>query len=376
MTRDVLIIDAKAYAKALLLKTRSLYYELKTLVLRHLRTKVFLIFLVVEVIAYGITFSYFTIAKHNAFQSYAWDLGGFNQAFYTTMYHGKPFYYTLDLFQNPTGSYFATHMSPILFVLLPFYAVCPSPTTLLVMKSFILAFGAIPLFMLAKHLLNSEKAAFFFGTIYLLYPPLQGANWFDFQQQAILPLLFFSQYYFITKNEWKGYFITMLLTLTVEEHVVFAVFVLATYQFIKAGKFERICRTKGFLKIDASSASLITMIICVVYYVVAVIWAKSFFPINPEYMQRYKATSAFSILGVKEDPLFFPIYVFSNPQQAFDALMYDYSLKFFYVILLFAPLCSSRSEAKYPFVLSRFYQCFFFQTIDLTTWLVPIMHFT
>jgi hypothetical protein len=55
-------------------------------------------------------------------------------------------------------------------------------------------------------------------------------------------------------------------------------------------------------------------------------------------MYRYKALSAFSVLGAKSDPLLFPIYVLLNPQRAFDAFLYDFPLKFLYLVLLFVPL--------------------------------------
>lgn len=64
---------------------------------------------------YAITFSYFTILQHYSFRTHAWDLGIFNQAFWTTLYDGKFFYYTAELLVIPSGSFFGMHFSPILF---------------------------------------------------------------------------------------------------------------------------------------------------------------------------------------------------------------------------------------------------------------------
>jgi uncharacterized membrane protein len=287
-------------------------------------------------LSYGVIFAHFTVQKHNMFHTNAWDLGIFNQALYNTLYNGRPLYYTVELFLNPSGSYFAVHLSPILFLVLPFYAILPLPTTLLVMKSFILAFGALPLYLLAKEVLKSDRTAFMLALTYLLYPPLQGANWFDFQPQVFLPLLFFSLCYFMIRRKWKYYFPILFLTLMVEEHVVFVVFLLAAYYLFK-GNIRSLYTSIKPLKLNEHVVILLTMILCVIYFFVT-IYVKNFFPINPDYLERYKAVNAFSVLGLETDPLSLPIYVLTHPERVFEALLYDYPLKFLYIVLLFTPL--------------------------------------
>jgi len=88
------------------------------------------VIIVLCILIYTVVFSYNTCLKHYTFHSYSWDLGVFNQAIYTTIYEGKFFYYTPDLFMNPEGSYFAIHFSPILLLILPLYALLPSVQTL------------------------------------------------------------------------------------------------------------------------------------------------------------------------------------------------------------------------------------------------------
>jgi uncharacterized membrane protein len=292
---------------------------------------------IVAIIIYGIVFSYFTVLKHNVFQSSGWDLGVLDQAFYTTLHSGKLFYYTADLFLNPSGCYFAQHISPILFLILPFYAINSSPTTLLILKSFILAFGALPLYFLARELLESAKAGFIAAIIYLLYVPLQGANWFDFQPQVFLPMLFFSMFYFVVKSEWRLYFLTVILAAMVEEHISMIIFLVAVYLLITSKVRPFWDSLKSFHGMNQNLASIITMMFSALYFIVAG-WIKNSFPINPQFMYRYKALSVFSVLGVKGDPFLFPIYVLLNPQRAFDALLYDFPLKFLYLVFLFAPL--------------------------------------
>jgi uncharacterized membrane protein len=220
-------------------------------------------------------------------------------------------------------------------VILPLYAVQPSATTLLVIKSFALAFGALPLYFVARTELNNKKMGLLFALLYLLYPALQASNWFDFQPQAFLPLLLFSSYYFFNINKWKSYFFSVTLALMVEEHISIIIFVISAFMFISDWRmFLPALKNR---RVNKALISVVVMIICMVWFISAV-YAKGAFPINEQFIARYKATDTFSVLGVKGDPLLLPIYVLTNPQHIMDALMYDYVIKFFYMILLFGPL--------------------------------------
>ncbi|MCW4044911.1 MAG: DUF2079 domain-containing protein [Candidatus Bathyarchaeota archaeon] len=302
-----------------------------------MRAQPYLVLLFVAISIYCLVFSYFTVLKHNVFQSYAWDLGIFNQAMYTTLHEGQLFYNTVELYFNSSGSYFAVHFSPILFLLLPLYAVNPSPVTLLIIQSCVLPLAALPLYLLAKELLKNNKTAFMLAIAYLLYPAIQGANWFDFHTPALLPLLFFSLCYFRAKHCWKLYFPCVFLVLMIQEQALFVVLVFAAYYFLKSGDLKSFFRLNKPTAMNERLASVLTVLICIVYYAF-MLCVKSYFPINPDYLERYKALQAYSVAGVKGDPLFFPFYLIANPQNAFNALMYDYPLKFLYIIFLFAPL--------------------------------------
>ena len=140
------------------------------------------------VISYTIIFTYFTYQKHISFNSFAWDLGIFDQVFYSTVFSGRPFYYTPELYLNPTGNYLAIHFSPILLLLFPLYALIPSVWTLLFSKCLILSLAAFPLFYISRNLTGDERTSLFISTAYLLNPGLHGANWFDFQPQIFIPL--------------------------------------------------------------------------------------------------------------------------------------------------------------------------------------------
>lgn len=294
------------------------------------------IIVLLAVISYGTVFSYFTLLKYNVFQSYAWDLGIFDQVLYSTL-HGRFLYYTAELFMIPSGSYFASHVSPILLVVLPFYAIYPSAETLLVLQAFVLASGAIPLYLLASDALEDKRIGMLFALLYLLYPPLQASNWFDFHTQIFLPLFLFSAYYFIKKEKWKLYFLSIVLALMVEDKgVSILVFLIAIYFFVVSSPRTVITSIK---RREASQplVSLVTMILSGAWFLFS-LYIKGSFYVNPQFVTRYKATSAFSVLGLETNQLLLPVYAFLDPLRAWAALMYDFPTKLFFLITLFGPL--------------------------------------
>jgi len=301
-----------------------------------------------SVLIYGIIFSYFTVLKHNVFLSFGWDLGIFDQTLYNTVFGGGLLHYTAELYMIPSGSYFAAHFSPILFLVLPFYVIHPSSITLLVVQAFALAAAAFPLYLVAKNTLNDRKLGLVFAFLYLLYPPLQASNWFDFHTQAFLPLLLFSLYYFIQTKQWRFYWVFTFLALMVEEHVSIIVFFMALYFFITNSP-RTIVESIKRKKVSDALIFIVTMIICVAWFYAAQS-VKGTFLINPDFLTRYKATSAFAVLGLETDPLLLPIYIILNPQNVWNALVFDYSTKLFFIISLFGPLIFLPLKSKFSLI--------------------------
>ena len=62
------------------------------------------IFVLISILVYTISLSLFTIAKHYSFSTYAWDLGIFNQGFWTTAFQDKIFQYTCEKRLVESGS--------------------------------------------------------------------------------------------------------------------------------------------------------------------------------------------------------------------------------------------------------------------------------
>ena len=172
---------------------------------------------------YIIAMSAITILKHNTFLTSGFDLGLLNQAFSTAL-DGKLFYETGDLSFNPGGSFFGVHFSPVLFLLLPFYAIYPNVQNLIVMQTVILALGAFPVFWMSRDKLG-KNAGLIVSILYFIYPPLFLLNLNDFHLEAFTSTFFLFSLYYFDKEKWKKFLVFFLLALgTLEFAPIIGVF--------------------------------------------------------------------------------------------------------------------------------------------------------
>ena len=196
----------------------------------------------------------FTILRYLAFKSPCYDMGIFSQKFY---------YMKENLTADTTCerakllSHFNVHMSPALYLLLPFYALFPSPVTLLVLQGLMIASGAIPLYLIAK----KKNLNRFFVTcvlvLYFLFPASAGGCFYDFHENKMLLPIVLWLLYFIEQNKSLGIWVFMVLTLLVKEDA--AIYVACIGLFLMAARKQY---RRGFVMFGVS----VVYFLAVVYY--------------------------------------------------------------------------------------------------------------
>ncbi len=203
-------------------------------------------------ILHFIFISYLSLQRYYSFLSTALDLGIFNQAFWTTLFEGQFFYETPDFWFNPKGCFFGVHFSPILFLLLPIYALYPHPETLLVIQAFFISLTIIPLYFLAKIKIRKYSLVVLF--LYVVYAPAIFLALFDFHLEALIPALLLFTIYFYEKKEFQKYFIFLLLSLSVIEFVPILTATYALYNLLrefasafKAKNLKKVVKQKSFI---------------------------------------------------------------------------------------------------------------------------------
>lgn len=229
------------------------------------------------IIAYGLFFSAVSLREHAAYQTTAFDLGNMDQAAWGSLF-GRPLAYTN---WDTEGTRLGNHVDPILILLSPFYLLHNGAGTLLVLQSFALALGALPIYALARRAFRSalgrqrerswrvaELPALVFAAVYLLFPALQAANLFDFHPTTLeAPLIAFALY-FVESRRHRALFVTALLIMACKEDATLAVVALGLYTVLRGMWHRR--RDPSVPTRPAMLAGLALMVTGIVWFVVAV----------------------------------------------------------------------------------------------------------
>jgi uncharacterized membrane protein len=123
--------------------------------------------------------------RHFLFRSGALDLGMFDQAVYLIS-QGKPPISTLLEDIHMLGD----HAAWVLYPLSLPYTIYPNVHWLLAVQAISLSLGALPTWGLARQAGLSQAQSIAMAVVYLLYPVIFAANWFDFHPDVMaLPAL-------------------------------------------------------------------------------------------------------------------------------------------------------------------------------------------
>lgn len=161
-----------------------------------------------------------------------YDFGIFAQMFEYMKNTGLPF---ATCERDGLLSHFAVHFSPILYVLLPFYMLVPSPLTLLIGQCLAAASGVIPLVLICRSHKLSNLSSAVFSACYLLYPAFAGGCGYYLHENNFLAPLVLWLIYFFEKDRLIPVFIFGLLTLSVKEDAAVYTAIVSLY-FIFARK--------------------------------------------------------------------------------------------------------------------------------------------
>jgi len=154
------------------------------------------ILLAVLMLAYFIFFGRYAVQRHLAFETGAFDLGVYAQPLWNFL-QGKGF--AVSLIEDNGPFRWATHVEPILFLILPFYKLWPDPRTLLWLQVGGLALAGLPLFALGVRRTRSEWAALAVVLTYFLLPATESVTLFDFHAVTFAPLFLLSAFFFLDK---------------------------------------------------------------------------------------------------------------------------------------------------------------------------------
>ncbi len=136
-------------------------------------------------------------------------------------------------------SHFSVHVSPIYYLILPFYYIFPFAVTLQIAQAIIVTSAVIPLFLIARKRGLSPRAIAAVCIIFCFYPALSGGCFYDIHENCFLVPLVLWMFYFIEIKKYSGLYICAMLTLFVKEDAAVYVAFVAIYLLIDNRDFKR-----------------------------------------------------------------------------------------------------------------------------------------
>ena len=169
-----------------------------------------------------------TCLRYMTFSSPNFDFGLFVNMFHNMKETGLPLS-TSE--RDVLLTHFAVHISPIYYLILPFYCLFPSPLTLQIAQAVVLASGVVPVVLLCKHFKLSGKATLLVTFIYSLYPALSAGCFYDIHENCFLAPLLLWLFYFFEREKPIPMYISAIAVLMVKEDaavyvVIFAIFII------------------------------------------------------------------------------------------------------------------------------------------------------
>ncbi|MCI4372266.1 MAG: DUF2079 domain-containing protein [Thermoplasmata archaeon] len=180
-------------------------------------------FAVYVLVSFGLS-----VLRLEEFSTSNWDLGIFQQSLWAS-YHGHPLYEAGDWESYGSLSLLQVHPAFSLLLVVPFYAVYPSPYTLFAIQSVVAGAAAFPIYQIGLRTIGRPWPALGLAGLYLVSAPVLAANAYDFHLEAFLPLeisLLFLLW--LSNRYYLGVLVAAIALLTLEV-VPFLVAFLALY---------------------------------------------------------------------------------------------------------------------------------------------------
>lgn len=172
---------------------------------------------------YVLVFGRLVYINHEAFGTFGFDLGIFDQGIWLVSRFKDPFVTVRGL------EFFANHVNVTSLLFVPLYWLGAGAAFLCVFQAAAIALAGVPLWLIARERLENEWLALAVPAAYLLYPSAEWITWWQFHPDALAITPFLFAVWFAMKGRWRWFALCVALTLGAKEDVSFAVFMLGLF---------------------------------------------------------------------------------------------------------------------------------------------------
>ena len=173
------------------------------------------------------------VLRYRTYSAPNFDFGIFVNMFHNMKETLLP---TVSCERDAIMSHFDVHISPVWYLLLPLYALFPTPETLQIGQAVILASGVFPLYLICRKYSLSRPMSIGAIFVYACLPALSSGTFYDIHENCFLTPLLLWMFYFFEKDKPIPMYIFALLTLSVKEDAAIYVAIFALYAFFAKKK--------------------------------------------------------------------------------------------------------------------------------------------
>lgn len=254
------------------------------------------------VILYVVYLSIVVAYKVKTFDGSTFDIGIFSQMFHR-MSTDLTAITTLE--RDRVLSHFAVHISPIFYLMLPFYKVFPHVETLEVLQIWVVFSAVIPLRLLLKRLNFSKSINSLIIAWFVLIPVMTTAGGYHLHENCFLvPLIIWLFYFISSEQKWKILLVTLLLLFVKEDAFIYVVSIGLYFLFQK--RFSLSSKTKKWI-------ILADFILPVLYFALGLYLLNTYGEGGMvSRFEPYLLEGENGILSVLKNLILHPTYVFSK----------------------------------------------------------------
>ena len=254
------------------------------------------------VILYVVYLSIVVVYKVKTFDGSTFDIGIFSQMFHR-MSTDLTAITTLE--RDRVLSHFAVHISPIFYLMLPFYKFLPHVETLEVLQIWVVFSAVIPLRLLLKRLNFSKSINSLIIAWFVLIPVMTTAGGYHLHENCFLvPLIIWLFYFISSEQKWKILLVTLLLLFVKEDAFIYVVSIGLYFLFQK--RFSLSSQTKKWI-------ILADFILPVLYFALGLYLLNTYGEGGMvSRFEPYLLEGENGILSVLKNLILHPTYVFSK----------------------------------------------------------------
>ncbi len=176
--------------------------------------------------------SWAVLFKYYHLLFYDWDLAFFSQAAWN-LCHGSQFTSLVGI------NYFGDHSYYITFLILPLFALFPSPVTLLLLKVAAFVLSAYLFYRIIRED-HEGWVSLVLLVLYLVFPANIFSLLYEFNPESLAPVFLFLVYDFFRKEKYKAFLIVSLFLCLIKENMLLVIFMFGFYALLtkKSARFR------------------------------------------------------------------------------------------------------------------------------------------